>query len=84
MDNPLPQLVELEASNSELEDSNTRLEAAAMRAEVERSQLRTALEAKDHQLAALKVCGTRVLKMSLIPEILRAISDPSAAARARF
>lgn len=55
-------LVELEASNSVLEDDNTRLEAAVQRAAQEAAQLqgdaeplRAALEAKDHQMASLKV-----------------------------
>ena len=52
------QVVEMEATNAELEDNNTRLEAAAMRAAeqaAELASLRAALKAREQQHLALKV-----------------------------
>ena len=52
------QMVDMEATNAELEDNNTRLEAAAMQAAehaAELASLRTALKAREQQHLALKV-----------------------------
>ena len=51
-------MVDMEATNAELEDNNTRLEAAAMKADqqgAELASLRTALKAREQQHLALKV-----------------------------
>ena len=52
------QMVEMEATNAELEDNNTRLEAAAMKADqqaAELASLQAALKAREQQHLALKV-----------------------------
>ena len=66
---PAAQMVELEATNAELEDSNTRLEAAAVTAAEQGSEvasLRAALSAREQQHAALKVFKL-VIKPRLSP-----------------
>ncbi len=52
-------MVEMEATNAELEDNNTRLEAAAMKADqqgAELASLQAALKGREQQHLALKVC----------------------------
>ena len=51
-------MVEMEATNAELEDNNTRLEAAAMKADQQGAELasvQAALKAREQQHLALKV-----------------------------
>ena len=77
-------MVEMEATNVELEDNNTRLEAAALKAAeqaAEMASLRAALTAREQQHSALKVCNQRRFSFCPVRKSTGPLTNPCLSSR---